>query len=169
MKKIVTTAQSTMVANNIKAAEMILPHYAPFGITFLKDREAIAAWISKYWGSDKTADALPKTLSWAVGIAKCMHIKVHKGDFFGGCRDGEPGLFSLSNKGNILEWMPGTDRPTRRFGQSVKTDYHFVNLMTRNNAEHEAPSFPCTHEKFNEQFCAEWTLEKASQWIYNPN
>jgi hypothetical protein len=161
------TAPADRVANNINAAKMILPHFAPYGITFLKDREAIAEWMHKHWGQQRAAADLPKTLTWAVGITNCDHLKLDNNLFCSGDNTQTPGLFSLSSQGNCLEWTPGSNRPARRFGQPVQVDYHFCHWMTINNSSKDAPFFPCLHDAFSHDFCAGWTIAQASRWNKN--
>ena len=145
---------------NRLAAEKILPKYAPYGIHYLQDRGAIASWAQHGWNLTCTAESLPGTLSWAVGIDNCKHLRLEDGHLCASPECGSPGLFSLSERGSFLQWKPGESQPVRLLGQPTQTDMHFLQFVTQNSSYEDTPVFMHLFTQFSEQFCDNWTFDQ---------
>lgn len=158
MTTIMNQLTDSRAERNRLAAEKILPNYAPFGIHYLKDREAIAAWAKRGWDPACTVEDLPGTLRWAVGIDNCNHLRLEDGHLCASSACGRPGLFSLSERGSFLQWKPGESQPVRLLGQPAQTDMHFLQFVTQNGGHENTPVFTHLFTKFSEEFCDNWSF-----------
>lgn len=163
-----TQNELSLTEQNRRTAQAVLPHYEEYGIHYLSDRREILTWARRCWKSDYTMEDLPSTLRWAVGIDACDHVRAEHGGYTSSMDSGLPGLFSLSDSGSFLEWRRHSKRPVRLFGQPVMAPAHFINFITRNNADSKSPWFLNLFQPYDEDYYANWTLENASDGQYNP-
>jgi hypothetical protein len=158
---LITESILNLTETNRLAAEKILPHYAPFGIRYLKNRESIAEWTHRHWARGFEANELPTGLRWAVGIEQCHFIRADRHDSYEATiYPASPGLFWLSEKGSFMEWRQGLERPTRILGHRVQTDMHLLQFVTQNCAHPDTPVFMHLFTKYSEEFCDNWSFEQ---------